>query len=337
MGIRVTEVEKGPLIHTIRTYGHITPDETLTAQVSPKISGWVEKLQVDFTGKYVQKGEPLFEIYSPNLLAAQEEYLVAIKGMGRLGGKTGNELLQSARRRLLNFDVPESEIEAIEQSGKVRKTLMIRSPLSGFVIKRSAEEGSYIKTGTTVFRIADLSRVWVEAHIYEYELSWIAEGQEAEMTLPYIPGKVLRGKVSYVYPYLQPKTRDVVIRLVFENPEMLLKPDMYADIVIKARIPGTGLIIPSEAVIRSGRRNVVFVMRGEGVFEPRNVILGPALNRDRVQILGGLAAGEKVVRSGQFLLDSESNLKEAIQKMLDARIRKAKAKPKAASMDMKEE
>ena len=338
MGIRLAEVTKGPLIHTIRTYGHITPDETLTAQVNLKTSGWIEKLFVNFTGKYVQKGEPLFEIYSPDLVAAQEEYLVAQRALNRMsGGGVGKDLIVSSRRRLQYFDVPESEIEAIERSGKVKKTTMIRSPLSGFVIERKAEEGSYIKAGTTVFRIADLSRVWVDAHIYEYQFSWIAKGQQAEMTLPYLPGRTFSGTVAYVYPYLQPKTRDLVIRLEFQNPEMELKPEMYADIRIKTVLKGKGLLIPSEAVIRSGQRNVVFVSIGEGKFVPRDVILGPALDNDRVQVLGGLVAGESVVTSGQFLLDSESNLMEAIQKMLDAKMEKALKKDDADFFEDMEE
>ena len=335
MGIRLGKVKKGPLVHTVRTYGHITPDETLTAQVNLKTSGWIEKLFVDFTGKYVKKGEPLFEIYSPDLVAAQEEYLVAHRALKRMPGGTGKGLIVSSRRRLLYFDVPESEIEAIEKSGKAKKTLMIRSPLSGFVIERKAEEGSYIKTGTKVFQIADLSRVWVDAHIYEYELSWIAKGQRAEMTLPYLPGRIFKGTVAYVYPYLQPKTRDLVIRLVFQNPEMALKPEMYADVFIKAALKGEGLMVPSEAVIRTGQRNVVFVSMGEGKFMPRDVLLGPSLDHGQVQVLAGLAAGESVVTSGQFLLDSESNLKEAVQKMLDARlIRSAKKEEEDFFEDM---
>jgi len=323
MGIRLDKVTKGPLVHTIRTYGHITPDETLTAQVNLKISGWIEKLFVDFTGKYVEKGEPLFDLYSPELVAAQEEYLAAHRTRKQMPGGTGWDLLNSSKRRLQYFDVPETEIAAIEKSGKVKKTLMIRSPLSGFVIERKAEKGAYIKAGTSVFRIADLSRVWVDAHIYEYELSWIAKGQQAEMTLPYLPGRIFKGTVAYVYPYLQPKTRDLVIRLVFQNPEMELKPEMYADIRIKTVLKGEGLMVPSEAVIRTGQRNVVFVSIGKGKFVPRDVILGPLLDHERVQVLGGLAAGESVVTSGQFLLDSESNLKEAVRKMLDAKVQKS--------------
>jgi Cu(I)/Ag(I) efflux system membrane fusion protein/cobalt-zinc-cadmium efflux system membrane fusion protein len=340
MGLRTAIVKKGPLIHTLRIYGHVTYDETRATQISPKSSGWIEKIHIDFTGKFVEKGQPLFEIYSPELLTAQEEYMVAYRNLKRTAGMGNQELLASARRRLQYYDVAESEIQGIESSGQVKKTVTIRSPFSGIVTLKNAEEGSFVKAGTTIYRIADLSRVWVEAHIYEYELPWVSEGQAAEMTLPYLPGRVFSGKVFYVYPYLQPKTRDIVIRLEFENPDLVLKPEMYADIRLKATGKEEGLIIPSEAVIRSGERNVVFVMRDGNKFTPRDVTLGLALDDRGVQILTGLAPGETVVTSGQFLLDSESKLKEAVQKMLEAKREKAKATEKGEEdffEDMEEE
>jgi Cu(I)/Ag(I) efflux system membrane fusion protein/cobalt-zinc-cadmium efflux system membrane fusion protein len=202
--------------------------------------------------------------------------------------------------------------------------MVIRSPFTGYVIDRKVEEGSYLKKGTTIFRIADLSNIWVEAHVYEYELPWIREGLMAEMTLPYEPGRVFSGRVSFVYPYLQPKTRDIVIRLEFANPDLKLKPDMYADVKIKTATEGTGMVIPAEAVIRSGERNLVFVTRDNNKFTPRDVALGPGLDDGMVQILSGLAPNEVIVTSGQFLLDSESKLKEAVQKMLEAKREKRK-------------
>jgi len=324
MGLRTAIVKKGPLIHTLRIYGHVTYDETRAAQISPKSSGWIEKIHIDFTGKFVEEGQPLFEIYSPELLTAQEEYMVTYRNLQRTSGMGNQELLASARRRLQYFDVAESEIQGIETSGQIKKTVTIRSPFSGIVTLKNAEEGSYVKAGTTIYRIADLTRVWVEAHIYEYELPWVSEGQAAEMTLPYLPGRVFSGKVFYVYPYLQPKTRDIVIRLEFENPDLVLKPEMYADVRLKAIGKEEGLIIPSEAVIRSGERNVVFVTRDGNKFTPRDVTLGLSLDDRKVQVLTGLAPGESVVTSGQFLLDSESKLKEAVQKMLEAKREKAK-------------
>ena len=323
MGVRVAVAEVGALQRSLRTYGHVTYDETTQTQVSPKFSGWIEKLHVDFTGQFVKKGDPLFDIYSPELVSSQEEYLSTYRQLQRAKSPGSRDLLASSRQRLLYSDVPEDMIRAIESSGAVRKFLTIRSPYTGVVTHKNAIEGTFVKEGQTIYQIADLRRVWVEAHIYEYELPWVKVGQTAIMTLPYLPGREFIGKVAYVYPYLQRKTRDVVIRLEFANPELELKPDMYADVSIESTLEREGLIIPSEAVIRSGARNVVFVTRGDGKFSPRDVTLGQALDAGRIQILTGIAVGEQVVTSGQFLLDSESKLKEAVQKMLEARSPKA--------------
>jgi Cu(I)/Ag(I) efflux system membrane fusion protein/cobalt-zinc-cadmium efflux system membrane fusion protein len=333
MGIRTAEVEKGPLVHTIRTYGHVTYDETSTTQISPKFNGWIEELYVDFTGKFVEKGEPLFTIYSPEIFSAQEEYLVAYRNISQQAGSQGREMLKSARRRLEYFDIPESEIEAIEKTGEVKKSLMIRSPVNGVVIHKNAVEGINIKAGTTIYTVADLSRVWVEAHIFEYELPWVKEGQEGVMTLPYLPGKVFSGRVAYVYPYLQQKTRDVIIRLEFENPGLALKPDMYADVQINAKQEGEGILIPSEAIIRSGERNIVFVVREKGRFTPRDITPGLVLDNGKVQVLEGLAPGDLIVTSGQFLLDSESKLKEAVLKMAESKLPKSKPRQDGAEAD----
>jgi RND family efflux transporter MFP subunit len=323
MGIRTATVTKGPLVRNINTYGHITYDETRTAQVNPRYSGWIEKLYVDVTGSHVRKGEPLFAIYSPELDAAQEEYLIAYRSLQKLEKKGVTDLLESARRRLMNFGVAKREIARLEKSGSVEHTITIRSPFTGVVTHKNAVEGAFVKKGAPVYQIANLERVWVEAHIFEYELPWVKVGQAVEMKVPYLPGKSYTGRVAYVYPYMQKKTRDVVVRLEFDNPELALKPDMYADVVIKNQSEEEGFIVPSEAVIRSGVRNVVFVTRGDGKFTPRDVELGLALDDGFVQVLTGVVAGEEVVVSGQFLLDSESKLKEAVLKMLEAKAAEA--------------
>ncbi|KPA16959.1 hemolysin D [Candidatus Magnetomorum sp. HK-1] len=317
MGIRLGSVQKAPAIHTIRTYGHITFDETRVSRVSPKTSGWYEKLYVDFTGQAVKKGDPLLEIYSPELLTAQEEYLSAYRNSKRLKGRDDNDFLKSARRRLLYFGVAKKEINAIERSGKVNKTIIIRSPFTGVVTQKNVVQGDYVKAGMTIYTIVDLTTVWVEAHIYEYEVDQVHVGQQAEMKLPYHPGKIFTGKITYIYPYLQQKTRDVVVRIVFSNPKLVLKPDMYADVYIKTHLEQEGLMIPLESVIRSGERNLVFVKISQGTFSPRAVTMGKTLDNHMVQIYNGLKAGEQVVISGQFLLDSESKLKEAVQKMMN--------------------
>ena len=310
MGIRTTRVEETPLVHTIRTYGHITYDETSMVKVSPKVAGWYDKLHVDFTGDVVEKGQPLYDIYSPDLLAAQEEYLSALASPSR-------SLVESAKSRLSFFDLADTEILAIKAAGRVKRTLTIRSPADGVVIEKNAVEGAFVKAGTTAYTIVDLSKVWVEAHIYEYEMEMIEKGLDAEMTLPYHPGKVCRGKVTFIYPYMERGTRDLVIRLEFENPDLSLKPDMFAEVFIRTRAKGPGLTIPSESVIRSGTRNIVFVAKGNGRFSPREATLGIPVDGGRVHVITGLARGETVVTSGQFLLDSESRLKEAVRKMMD--------------------
>lgn len=316
MGIRTEKAVRGPLIRTVRTYGHITWDETRTAEINLKFDGWIEKLHADYKGRQVEKDEPLFEIYSPELFAAQEEYLSAHKSLLRKKSDINIEMFESARQRLMNFGIGKRELDGIIESGTVKKTLTIRSPFTGIITEKNVVEGAYVKAGNKVFTLSDLSKVWVEAHVYEYEMGRFKEGQKARMTLPYSPGTVFTGTVSYVYPYLQKKTRDVVVRLEFDNPDLALKPDMYANIRIRTTGEKDGLIIPAESVIRSGDSNLVFVSRGSGKFTPREVTLGISLDNEKIHILSGLAPGEQVVTSGQFLLDSESKLKETINKMM---------------------
>jgi Cu(I)/Ag(I) efflux system membrane fusion protein/cobalt-zinc-cadmium efflux system membrane fusion protein len=315
MGIRTTEVKRGPLTHTIRTYGHITYDETRMTRINLKFSGWLEKLHVDFTGEMVQKGQPLFDIYSPELITAQQDLIEASRNYRARPTDTSKKVLDSVRRRLSYFDIGEGEISEIEKSGAVRQAVTIRSPFSGVVMKKDAFEGTYVASGTTVYEIADLSRVWVEAHIYEYELAAVQKGQPVDMTLPYLPGKHYSGRVSYVYPYLQRQTRDVVVRLEFDNPDLELKPDMYADVKIRTSVGETGIKIPARSVIRTGERNIVFIRRAPGEFTPREVTLGMPLDGGMVRVLKGVAPGETIVTSGQFMLDSESKLNESVQKL----------------------
>lgn len=317
MGVRVSLATMAPLNKTITTYGNITYNETAITDINSKFDGWLEKIHVAYTGQMVTSGDPLFDIYSPALVSAQEEFLVARRALGSMQGNSGADLLASAKKRLAYWDVPGDQIAALERTGAVQKTVTMRSPVNGTVIVKKGEKGTALKAGATVFRIADLSTVWVEAHIYEYEIPWIAVGQKARMILPSQPGTVYSSEVSYIYPYVATKTRDVVARLVFDNPDLQLKPDMYADVTIQVDLPREGLVIPSEAVIRTGKRDLVFVAGGDGNFTPREVTLGLSLGDGRQQILSGLVADEAVVTSGQFLLDSESKLREAVQKMIE--------------------
>ena len=329
MGLKIRPVEQGRLNHTIRTYGHVTFDETRTGIVSPKTAGWIDTLYADYTGFVVEKGDPLYTIYSPALVAAQEEYLSAFRNLQTQKTPLNQDLLASVKKRLAFYDIADQDIAFLEQTGQVRKALTIRSPFKGVVTHKNAVQGAYVKAGDSLFTISDLSTVWVEAHIYEYEQNLVHEGQTVEMTLSYYPDKVYTGRIAYIFPFLQPRTRDVVIRIAFDNEGGDLKPDMFAQITIHTGRDAKGLIIPSEAVIRSGEKQLVFVAEGSGRFTPRQITTGVHLSEGRVQVLTGLAAGDDVVVSGQFLLDSESRLKEAIQKMMAEKSGRTDASDKA--------
>jgi Cu(I)/Ag(I) efflux system membrane fusion protein/cobalt-zinc-cadmium efflux system membrane fusion protein len=337
MGVRTTMVERGDFTRSIRTVGKIEYNEEKLYIVNTKISGWIERLFVNYVGEMLRKGDPLLEIYSPELVTTQEEYLLALNTQRRLAQSNfetvregAESLLESSRTRLLYWDIPISEIERLEKSGEVKKTVQLESPATGMVVHKNAVEGLHVKEGTSLYQIADLSTIWVHASVYDYELPWIRDGQTAQMELSYLPGKTFEGKVAYVYPYLREKARDVHVRLEFPNPGLELKIGMYANIDIQAPTIRDAVVIPTEAVIRSGARNVVFVARGEGRFEPRQVMLGEEGDNGKIRVVSGLLGNEEVVTSAQFLLDSESRLQEVIQKLL------AEKQQKTQKMDMKD-
>lgn len=328
MGVRSAPVERMDFTRTIRTVGEVEYDEEALYLVNTKISGWIEKLHVDFVGASVEKGEPLLEIYSPELVTTQQEYLLALRNARQLAGtnavsvvEDADQLLSSTRKRLEYWDIPASEIERIEQTGEVKKSVLLRAPASGIVVKKNAVEGDHIKVGDDLYQIADLSKVWVHASVYDNELPWIREGQSATMELSYLPGQTYEGRVSYIYPYLREKARDVHVRLIFDNPDLSLKPGMYVNVQLQSRTIPNALVVPSEAVIRSGERAVAFVVQTPGRFEPREIEIGVegGPGGRYVRVLSGLLEGEEVVTSAQFMLDSESRLQEAIQKMLEER------------------
>jgi len=288
---------------------------------------------VDFTGVDVRKGDPLTEIYSPELVSTQQELILALETRARvwsLGNqealRMATDLVEATKQRLLLWGITEEQIHEIELTRKVRKHMTIHAPIGGTVIDKQAFEGQYVKEGERLYKIADLSRVWVLADVYEYELPWVRQGMPAEMGLSYIPGKRFKGKVLYVYPYLEEKTRTAKLRLEFKNPGYQLKPGMYADIYLTPRITADSLVIPQEAVIDSGVRKVVFISLGKGKFQPREVEIGIEGNENEFQVLKGLKEGDEIVVSAQFMLDSESRLREAIQKMLEIRRKTANDK-----------
>ncbi len=323
MGVRTTMAERGDFTRSIRTVGKIQYNEEKLYVVNTKISGWIEKLFVNYVGEMVRKGEPLLEIYSPELVITQQEFLLALENKKKLANSTfdlitrnSESLFESSRKRLLYWDVPQSEIERLEKTGEVNKTIQLESPASGMVVQKNAVEGLHVKEGTSLYEIADLSSIWVHASIYDYELPWIREGQEAKMELSYMPGKTFSGKVTYIYPYLREKARDAHVRIDFPNPDLELKIGMYANVEIRTPAIKDAVIIPTEAIIRSGTRNVVFIARGEGKFEPRQVQIGEEGDNGMIRVISGLLGNEEIVTSAQFLLDSESRLQEAIQKLL---------------------
>ncbi|SCY70767.1 efflux RND transporter periplasmic adaptor subunit [Desulfoluna spongiiphila] len=318
MGVRIQAAERARLARSVHTWGHVTWDETRTYDISPRFSGWIQTLHANFEGQDVKKGDPLFTVYSPELIAAQEEYLHARQRLGGPGSGYNERLLASAKRKLLNYAMAPSEIRRAEKRGRALDTVTITSPYSGVVVDKRAVEGGYFGAGTTLFTVSDLSRVWVEAHVYEYEVARVRAGQQASMVLPFSPGESRTGKVAFVYPFMEGKTRDITVRMEFDNGDAFLKPDMYANVTIETGTGDSGVVIPAESVLRSGSKETVFVRTGKGRYTPREVLTGVTLDDGRLHVLQGVAPGDQVVVSGQFLLDSESQLKEAVAKMMEA-------------------
>jgi len=314
MGVRLERVARQPLFRHIRTVGEVTVGEDEISVVNLRFSGWVEKIHADKTGDPVEKGETLFEIYSPELVAAQEEYLLTLRRQG-----ARSELARSTRRRLELWDLSPSDIDEIGRSGEVHRVMPVRAPRSGFILEKTVVEGAHVRAGTDLYRVANLSRIWVTAEVYEYDAPWVEAGQPAQMELTHEPGRVIEGSVAYVYPTLDRSSRTLRVRLEFSNPGNRLKPGMFATVYIQFRRKEDVLAIPTEAILHSGTRQIVFVSAGEGRFEPREITTGLVGDRHMTEALSGLSEGELVVASGQFLIDSESQLQEAIQKMLGPR------------------
>jgi Cu(I)/Ag(I) efflux system membrane fusion protein len=308
---------RGTLARAIRTVGEVKADETRISQVHTKVSGWVEKLFVNSSGQAVRKGQPLLSIYSPELLATQEEFLRARESAARFAASDapevrlgGVDLLESARRRLMLFDVPQSLIETLEQTGQPQRTVTLDAPASGFVTAKDVFAGARIEPGMTLFTVTDLSKVWVEAEVYEYEASLVRPGQTARVTLAYDPSRTYTGRISYIYPYLNTDSRTLRVRFEFDNPGLALKPGMYANVELDAQAV-QGVLIPDASILDTGPRQIVYVMVGEGRYEPRQVKVG-VRSDGQSQILSGVKAGEAVVDRANFLLDSESRLRAAI-------------------------
>ncbi len=321
-GVKIETVQKRMLEKTIRTVGKVEYDETKVYNINTKIMGWIEKLHVDYTGKYVQKGQPLLEVYSPELVSTQEEYLQAIKYQKKLlasslpeAQRGSDDLIESAKRRLLYWDISEKEIAELEQRGTPKKTMTIYSPVNGIVTDKMVLQGQNIMSGMTLYKIADLSNVWVIADVYQYEVPWIKIGQEIDLNLSYLPGKSYKGRVTYIYPFLNAESKTIKVRAEVRNTASYdFKPGMFANVEIKSPITFNAVAVPEQSLIRSGERIIAVISLGGGYFDPREVKTGVNAS-GYVQILEGVKEGEKIVTSSQFLIDSESNLKAAVNLM----------------------
>ena len=316
IGLKTAEVSQGAVGGAWRTVGRVAIDETRVRHINLKVSGFVERIYVDFVGKRVKRGDPLLSIYSPELLSAQEEFLIALKTRGAFAsvanatGGDGDRLMKAARRKLELWDVPQAEIDRLAKSGEPKKTLTLYSPLAGVVTKKDVVEGMKLEAGAMPYEIVDLSAVWLLADVYESELRFVTENMPATLKLNAFPNREFKGKVVFIDPLLDPQTRTVKVRLTFPNPEGDLRPEMFGEVVLSGA-PRDGLSIPADAVIDSGTEKLVFVAIGEGKFQPRTVKLGES-DGNRVEVLSGLTLGERVVTRANFLVDSESRLRASL-------------------------
>ena len=320
LGVRSEEVKKVRLERTIRTVGRVAPDERRLHHIHTKYDGYVEHLHVDFTGKFVREGDPLLSLYSPELVATQQEYLLAYRAQKQLEAsgipsvaRGGVDLLQAARQRLLFWDIRPEDIDALEKNGQVTRTLDLYSDINGYVVQKMALHGMRVTPADTLFDIADLSQLWVLADVYESDLPSVRLGMQAELSVPYRPGRTWRGPVTYINPTVEEKTRTIKVRIEVSNEGVDLKPEMFADVFLKSDL-GMGVVVPESAVINTGDRQLVFLDRQDGRLEPREVKLGAKVGNG-FQVLQGLSEGERVVTSANFLLDSESSLKAALGAM----------------------
>jgi Cu(I)/Ag(I) efflux system membrane fusion protein len=331
MNLKTAAVQRGPVLREFRTVGTVAYNEAGYRDITTKYEGWIEKLFVNQPWVAVKAGEPLFEIYSPDLYNAELNYLVALRSEGdspeatstsgskdgTLAGARGHgPLTRAALARLLLFDVPDDFIAELQRTGEAKRTYVYRAPADGMVIEKMAVAGQMMKPGERIYRLADLSSVWVLAQIYEQDLPFVQAGQDATVRVTYGPEKLFEGKVETLLPQVEEQTRTATARIVLPNPDGYLRPGMFVDVRFAAQLADSAVLVPDMAVLRSGERNTVFVARGDGSFEPRELKLGYRSQGNMYEVRDGLEAGERVVTSGQFMLDSESQLREAIQKML---------------------
>jgi Cu(I)/Ag(I) efflux system membrane fusion protein len=323
LGVRSEPVRRAALERTLRTVGRVTVDERRLHHIHTKYEAYVEHLNVDFTGKFVRRGEPLLSLYSPELVATQQEYLLALRAQKQLSGSTlpqvargGVDMLEAARQRLLLWDIRPADIARLEGTGEVQRTLSLYSPVSGYVVQKTAYHGMRVTPADTLFDIADLSHLWVLADVYESDLPTVRLGMPAELTVTYLPGKTWSGKVTFISPTVEEKTRTIKVRVEVDNTGEELKPEMFADVVLRTSL-GEGVVVPESAIVHAGERQLVFLDHPDGRLEPREVHVGGKV-AGGVQVLHGLTTADRVVTSANFLLDSESSLKATLAAMASA-------------------
>lgn len=317
MGIRVASVAKGPIVQSVRVVGYLEEPEPLHRDINLRVNGWIERLHANIDGMVITEGQPLFDLYSPELTVAIDELIAARRQADRASGNgTGRDLLESSRRKLVQFGLTEKQIDELGKAEGAPSTVPILAPMSGHLTAKMVYEGAAVKSGDLVLRLASRHRMWIDAQVPEQQMPLVSDGQPVRATLVSQPGKTFSGKVLFTHPHLDPQTRTALVRIEIDNQDLSLRQGMYATVEILADAYREGLTVPREAVIDTGRRQLVFVSLGEGRFAPRDVTLGLAGQEGTIEVQSGLQPGETVVTSGQFLLDSESRLKEAVAKHL---------------------
>jgi RND family efflux transporter MFP subunit len=318
IGVRTAKVVRGPIDESVRTTGAVRYDETRMVDVNVKVEGYIRDLYVDYTGQSVRKGQPLFNLYSPDLLNTENEYLLALKTRDQMqqsiipdARQRADDLVAAARQRLALWYLPDDDIRALENNRRPEAAVVFRSPAAGFVLEKQALKGLHVMPGQSLYRIADLSTVWVEADVYESEVAAVRVGSAATVAIDAYPNERFTGRAVYIYPYVDEKTRTNKVRFEFANPRGRLKPGMYATVELKSG-GGSGLTVPADAVLDSGTEQVVFVAQGSGMFEPRKVKIGRRLG-ESIHIVEGLKEGDQVATGAAFFLDSESQLRGALQ------------------------
>ena len=308
IGVQTAEVQRGTLARRIDTVGFIMPDADRVSHVHVRAEGWIERLEADNEGEAVSRSDVLFEIYSPALVSAQDEFMQALRS-----GQSG--LIAASRQRLSALGMSDDQVDALASSRQVRQRFPVRSPQNGYVMELNVREGMFVQPGTTIMSLADLSEIWVDVDVFEQQIDWVREGQAARMGVPFAPDREWVGEVDYVYPTIRPETRTARVRLTFDNPDLQLKPNMYAQVAVDVA-PREGVVhVPSQSVIRTGRQSRVVLALGEGRFRPAEVRTGLE-SGGRTEIVEGLSAGERIVVSGQFLIDSEASMDASLMRML---------------------